>query len=74
MQNGQQALAFSGFIQCAVIGFDLRHAQQFGDRFFVRLRVLAQIQRCQMEAENLYRPYQWRQAQGEQCIAVVLAQ
>ena len=45
--------------------------QQFGHHFLVLVGALAQIDRGQMKAKHLYRAYQWVQALGGECRAMV---
>jgi hypothetical protein len=66
VEQAQQQRALGGFVQLGVVALDARDGQQFGHHFFVLVGALAQVDRGQVEAENLDRADQRAQALGDQ--------
>ena len=52
-QQLQEQAALGHLVEPGIVGFESRHGQQFGHHRFVLIRALAQIDRGQMEAEDL---------------------
>ena len=61
-------------VQRAVVGLDARHLQQLGQHRFMLVGALAQVHRGQVEAEDLHRAHQRRQARADQRLRMVRLQ
>ncbi len=60
--------------ECGVVGLEARGAQQLGNDRRVLVRALTQVERREMEAEDLQRAHQRRQPRRDQRAGVVVVQ